>query len=260
MTGPANATTTVRGRTYAWRGEIFDSVTTILSGGIPKPALKSWGERLVAECAVEQRSAWADLEPAEAVSWLRGAPWRQTTRAAAQGSDIHAWAERWALHERVEVAELPEAQRPYAEAFADFCRDWTPEWEMTEASVYNRRWGYAGTLDALMRVRGVEGLALVDIKTGKGVFGETALQLAAYRHAEFVGLCDGSEVLMPEVAWCAVLHLTPAGYELLPVVADDDIFATFLYAAEVRAFLEGRSKEVIGAPLLPSATTLEVVS
>ena len=49
MSGPRNATTTNRGRTYLWRDETFDSVTTILSGGIPKPALTNWAAKSVAE-------------------------------------------------------------------------------------------------------------------------------------------------------------------------------------------------------------------
>jgi hypothetical protein len=181
VNSPRNATTTARGRSYRWRDETFDSVTTIISGGVPRPALKAWGERLVAETAVAKASTWAQMEPDEAIDWLKRSPWRETDRAAVAGSDIHAWAERWALGLAPSIDDLPEAQRPYAQGFAAFVSDWHPCWEMSEATVYNRRYGYAGTLDAVVNLAD-RGVALIDFKTGKGVYGEVALQLAAYRH------------------------------------------------------------------------------
>ena len=49
---PRNATESGSKRLYAWRGEKFWSVTTIISGGLPKPALLPWGIKAVAEAAV----------------------------------------------------------------------------------------------------------------------------------------------------------------------------------------------------------------
>lgn len=251
MSDPRNATTTNRGRTYRWRDETFDSVTTIIGGGVPKPALQGWGQKLVAETAVRKVEIWMGMEPQEAVDWLKRAPYRETEKAAVQGTDIHAWAERWALGDRGLIDNLPEAQQPYGRAWQQFIAEWQPVWEMSEASVYNRAYGYAGTLDALMRIeRNDLGLGLVDYKTGKGVYPKVAMQLAAYRHAEFIGLPNGDEVPMPAVDWCGVLHLTPTGYELIPVRAGTEEFRAFAYAQQVRLFCLNGS-EVLGAPLVP---------
>lgn len=238
MTNPRNATTTTQGRTYKWADETFTSVTTILGGGVPKPALKPWGEKLVATTAVKKRAIWKDMTDDEAIDWLKRAPFRETDRAAAQGTDVHAWAEAHLLGTGVTVEKAPEAQRGYLESFLRFIGEMRPRWEMSEATVYNREYGYAGTLDALLYVPLMgDGLGLVDFKTTKsGIFPETALQLAAYKAAEFVGLPDGTEVPMPEVDWAAALWLTPTQYQLIPIDAGPIAFEYFLHAQAVRDF------------------------
>jgi hypothetical protein len=267
MGQPRNATTTNRGRTYKWRDEEYTSVTTILSGGIPKPALKAWGEKLVAQTAVTKRDIWDGMSNEEAVDWLKRAPFRETDRAAVQGSDIHDWCEQHVLGAGLSVDALDEAdpKRPYLLGFLAFLAEWKPRYEMTEATVYSRKWGYAGTLDFLAWIdcshvaadlaplfgpcEVGEVLVLGDYKTGKGVYGEVACQLAAYRHAEFIGLPDGTEQPMPNVAGCVVLHLTPKGYELIPVRAGEEEFRSFLYAQQIRHFDQVIAKQVLGSPL-----------
>lgn len=251
MSSPRNATSTNRGRTYDWNGERFDSVTTIIGGGVPKPALKAWGERLVAETAYDRHDIWTNMDRGEAVDWLKRSPFRETDRAAVQGSDIHDWAEKYVLGAPVTVEDAPEAQRPYLDGFLAFLSDFSPTYEMTEASVYNRHYRYAGTLDAIVDVPGV-GRLLMDYKTGKGVYGEVAMQLAAYRYAEFVGLPDGTEAPMPAVDGAAVLHLTPGGYHLIPVQADEAAWRYFLFAQQVRIFCVDHARNVLGQPLVPA--------
>lgn len=249
MTNPRNATTTSRGRTYKWSDETFDSVTTIISGGVPKPALKAWGEKMVATTAVDKKAVWDSMTKEEAVDWLKRAPFRETDKAATKGSDIHEWAEAHVLGQP--VADPRDEIADTCAQFRQFITDWSPTFEASEVTVYNREHGYAGTLDTLVRLDGQ--LYLMDYKTGKGVYGEVALQLAAYRHAEFMGLPDGTEEPMPKVDGCAVLHLRPKGYEVIPVRAGDAEFRSFLYAREVRAFCErgGLGDQALGHPLRP---------
>jgi len=146
------------------------------------------------------------------------------------------------------------------QAFEQFLSDFSPEFLMSEASVFNRSEHYAGTLDAIVKLRatgstletaGQERTMLLDFKTGKGVYPESALQLAAYRFAEFVGAPDGSEQPVPSVDGGAVVHLTDEGYELVEVVCDEPVFRSFLYVREVFRWTDVTSKEVILPPLLP---------
>jgi hypothetical protein len=267
MANPRNATTTARGRTYRWRDESFTSVTTIIGGGVPKPALVNWAAKRVAEIAVDQQRVWTQMSKnSEKVDWLKRGPYRERDGAAVQGTAIHEWAEKRVLGLPVTVEELPAEQQPYANSFLSFVHEMGPSWEMSEATVYNREHSYAGTLDALLRLSeatvdkivaaggpNLSGLGLVDYKTNKsGIFAETALQLAAYRHAEFVGLPDGTEVPMPDVAWCAALWITDIGYQLVPVNAGHLAFEYFLSARMVRDFVEDVGKLLLApAAVLP---------
>lgn len=283
MSIPRNARQTSRGRLYEWRRpdlplddepERYWSVTTIIKGGLPAPALMQWGMKSVAEyAAVNHRQVSAMLSAVRlakddlgkyagvisdpdavgsVVDWLKGAPYRERERKADLGSAVHEEAEAYVLGQPRPEPSADVA--PYVSAFRQFLSDFGPEyvrleeWHLAEASVYNRSESYAGTLDAIADLPGL-GRVLIDYKTSNGVYSETAMQLAAYRHAEFIGLPDGTEWPMPEVDGCCVLHLRPDGYALLPVIADEQVFLAFKYVREVFRWMEETSKGVIGQPL-----------
>lgn len=303
MTQPRNARKVGQHRLYEWRSpqlpldappERFWSVTTIIKGGLPSPALTAWGMRAVAEFAVanyRQLSAMVGssyrfmrddlgnirgvLDDADAVvsaiDWLIGAPYRERERKADAGTAIHEQAEAYVLGKPMPPPHPSITGQ--VEAFRRFLEDFRPKYAkvaerdfwLAEASVYNRAESYAGTLDAIADIPGL-GRVLIDYKSAKGVYPETALQLAAYRHAEFIGMPDGSEWPMPPVDGCAVLHLpahddtwraTPSdpGYSLVPVIADEQAFTAFKYVREVFRFMEETSKGIIGEPMpVPKVT------
>lgn len=257
MAGPANATTTDTGRTYLWppTGETFESVTTIIKYGSPTGyGLIKWFKKVNVEYAVRERELWlpiAEKSNEAAVDLIMGEADRQRDSASVRGTDIHDWAERIVLG--TAVGEAPLVIRPYVEQFARFLRDWKPDYEATEATVYSRAHGYAGTMDWLARIAG-HGLVLGDIKTkpdGKTIYGEVGLQLAAYRHADFIGLPDGTEAPMPTVDACLALVIHPSSYELVPVRADADVFRSFLYVQQVRRFYDETARTVLAKKLHP---------
>jgi hypothetical protein len=252
MGTPRDARTDASGRYYWRHGRRYESVTTMLAQGWPKPGLRYWSAAQVAEAAVGTQEIWAQMEPDEAIAWLKGAPSRATERAMVRGTEVHEWAERWPLGGRPRLDEFPPERRGWVKSFLDFVSQFAPRWEMAEASVFSDAYGYAGTADALMHVDvpELEGLGLVDYKTGtgRGRYPDVALQLAAYRHADFVGL-DGRDVPMPEVSWCAVLHLRPDGYDLVPVQAGWREFERFLEVMANVAF--GEREDLFGDPIIP---------
>jgi hypothetical protein len=87
---------------------------------------------------------------------------------------------------------------------------------------------------------------LVDCKTGANLYGSMRRQLAAYRNADEVWLDNlGNKAAMPEVDFCAVLHLRreyDRGYKLLAVPAEDDDFFAFLTAQEAFHVLQADGK------------------
>lgn len=270
---PRNASESGNKRLYTWAtGEKFWSVTTIIGGGLPKPALLPWGIKSVAEAAVAKRKTltamtiecetegkcspgnWCSSCDA-AVRWLKSAPYQQRDKAADLGTRIHEAAEAYKLGRP--MPEWAEDIRPYMEQYVRWLVAHEPTFEATEATVYSRTERYAGTLDAIVTLADGRRL-LIDYKSGKDVYPEVAIQLAAYRHAEFIGMPDNTERPVPEVDGCAVLHLqatadTPAFRE---VRADREVFATFLYAREVFRWQEETSKGVLGDLILPTATMI----
>jgi hypothetical protein len=221
-------------RYYVWQGEVYPSVTSILQA-IAKPALVQWAARRVAEAVVAEAEViarLARLDPAGTVERLARAPWREKTDAGRVGTALHKGAEAIATGGRFEVTPTTEG---LVRHFLGFVRERRPTFRLTEATVYSRQHRYAGTLDAIVTIGGQT--VLLDYKTSKSIYPEYALQLAAYRHAEFIGLPDGQEVALPQIDACAVLHLTPTGYQLVEMDAGPATFGIFLAVRRLAAWL-----------------------
>ena len=110
--------TSESGRFYVWHGERYRSVTSIISGGLPKPALIGWAKKVTAEYAVANLESLKVLvadDPAGAVDWLKGAAYRDRDRKADIGLAIHAAAEAYVLE--APYPAWPEAVAPYMRAF-----------------------------------------------------------------------------------------------------------------------------------------------
>ena len=214
MTAPALASTASQGhRIYTWAGREFPSVTAILKGGVPAPFLPAWAAKAAAEYAIANLDRLRLLPAGQAVREVKRAPWQQRDQAAELGTAVHAAIEADAAGRP--RPELPDQAGPLLAAYERFTADHRPAWLASEATVFSRRYGYAGTLDAIAALAGRPGLVLLDVKTGRGVYPEAALQLAAYAHADFAGQLDGTETPLPEVEGGAVLHLRPVGRAVL---------------------------------------------
>lgn len=250
MSSPRLARSARGGRYYEVGGERYWSVTTILQG-VPKPALPRWAAKAAAEWTIGNLpavNAMAESDPAAAVEAIKQAPWRESRKKMDLGSEVHAIAEAWAMG--TELPEWSDEAAPFLSSFAGFLEEWSPTFEMTEATVANHQYRYAGTLDSIMVLDGRRVIA--DYKTGKDIYPESALQLAAYRYAEIVLMEDGSEVALPEVDGGVVIHLTDRGVRVIPVRCDRPVFESFLFVREVWRFQEQTSKYLIGDPVAPS--------
>ena len=161
---------------------------------------------------------------------------RTKDAAADAGTEAHKAIERHILGEP--IGDLGELAQASFENFLEFEKQLEPRWEASELTVFNPTAKYAGTLDFIAEIPALgEGLTLGDIKTGKGVYPEAALQLAAYRFAEFATTAHNNEkVDMPKTERAVVLHLRPDSWELVPVQADTEAFQMFLHVSNVAWF------------------------
>ncbi|HWC30709.1 MAG TPA: hypothetical protein VG845_11575 [Dehalococcoidia bacterium] len=256
MANPKTATTTRAGqRYYDWRGERFYSVTTMINGGMPKPALINWAKKFTAEYAYDHQDVLAamvaDGDRDGAIDWLKNAAYRDRDKKADLGTYLHEAIEAYALGKP--FPKIRDEASARMTNFHGFLEEYRPVFEMTEASVFNRTHRYAGTLDAIIRLgdpgNGEGARLLLDMKSGKAVYPEVALQLAAYTHAEFVAMPDGSEKPMPPVDGACALHLSDDGFELVDVQADEEVFRFFLHVREVYRWKTDVENHVLRGPL-----------
>ncbi len=258
MSAPRNAVQTNRGRFYKLGDETFVSVTNVIGKAVAKQALPPWAARTAAEFVVENLdmvSALAHDDRAAAIDLIKGSPWRKRDKAALTGTLLHEAAERHVLGQEVAVDDTT---RPFFESFCRWVDDYRPTFEAAEYSVFSRTHGYAGTADLVAVIDGERWL--IDHKTAeKGPWPEAALQLAALRYADFIGMPNGTEAPVPVVDRCGVLKVRPEGCLLYPVRADEAIHRHFLYCLQTAVFVDEVARDVIGAPL-PAPEREEVSS
>jgi len=245
------------GRTYVSRktGAAYPSVTTILDV-IHSPALLYWGPKAAAEYAVANWQALSGLPPTERAAEIKGAPWKQRDEAAEIGSAAHACIEKYVLGE--DVPDYTDSEiAPRMVQFARFEEEYKPEWIAAEMTVFNDKWGYAGTLDGIARIPQLGGVCILDVKTGNGVYEKAGMQLNAYAYAEWAEVGDNDSVLrmkLPDAAF--VLHLQKTQYRIIPVTLSDEMFQSFTVARRLVDLMAAVKQNALGEPIV-SKETLE---
>lgn len=219
---------------YKIDGQKADGVTTLLGDGLPKPALLPWGIKSVAEYAADHLDRLVEMQPMgrEAlVAALKQAPYTERDTAAKRGTEVHLLAELLAQGEEVTV---PPELAGHVESCVRFLDDWKIKPVVVEAVVASRRWNYCGTLDIVADLPDGS-RSLIDYKTSRsGIFGETALQLAAYAHAEVY--LDGEEekpVSDLGITCAHAVWIRADGYTVYPVDISEQTFKTFCHVAYV---------------------------
>lgn len=226
-------------------GDRLRSVTTILSGGVPKEGLIHWASKMATESAIENLPALVAAsrfpeQLAELQAWIRKAHTRKKDERADVGSAVHKIIESKLLGLELPVSVMigdtevrfdgPELA-PFVDQVMRFLDEWQPTFTASEMVVANPAHGYAGTLDFILSSDGLVGEALAahgfdipagvdvmgDTKTGgewdrltsaghvHGVYPEAGLQMSAYRKATWCWLRDGSRVPMPQTAEVGVV-------------------------------------------------------
>ncbi len=231
--GPKNADTDSNGlRYYTWNGLRYPSVTTIRRlAGIPH-GLHQWSLNQVIDRVLDEAPAIAlrlgSGEPSQVAmtrQYLRSAATEQRDKAALLGTAVHA-----AAAENIPITEVGPDIAPRLRQYLDWRERSGVEILATEFQVWNPTVGYAGSCDLLGRFPDGS-IWVIDLKTGKGVYGEHALQLMAYLMAEFVGMDDtvdeGTTALLHQARGIAVLHLGDKDWEFISLRSDAETWRAY---------------------------------
>ena len=232
---------------YTIDGKLYRRVTSMLGGGIPKPALVGWGIKSVANYAWDNIEAWSKLSKTDAIKLLKGSPYSQRDDAAARGTAVHKTLEAL-LGTTPMPQDLTEDEQACADAAADFLAQRDSKHLGTEITVFNNSMGYAGTLD-LWEIDRDGTTWILDYKTSKsGVFPDMAIQQVAYQRAEFALVnarsAPGGKSVAKVIPWsveCAerlgIVHVSPEGATLHPIRDPDSLVAILEAAARISQWL-----------------------
>lgn len=184
-------------RFYDVDGQQFPSVTSILSA-VAKPALVPWAakqerelvysavRRLISNPEVKRENFMASLDIAVG---REKAHVKAAAKATTIGGECHSLIE-WHLRQELKqaVGTEPAVSEKALWAFMVY-EEWRKSANLSvalvEQVVYSKRYGYAGTLDFGGEIDSADGRVTVtgDFKTGKAIYSEAHLQVAAYAHA-----------------------------------------------------------------------------
>lgn len=173
------------------RDTYYPGVTTILSSCIAKRALVPWAAKLTAKKFREKVEWLVDKDTRPSVEhfqritvldldyWEKEAakaPFAERDKAGEMGTDVHSQIDLF----------LTEGQKPSDSPSFDNFLKWYEKSGLTflagDTPVVSLGMGYGGRPDALF-VDENQRIVLVDIKTGKGVYGEAFIQMGGYAEA-----------------------------------------------------------------------------
>jgi hypothetical protein len=243
-------------RMYAWPPGAEDpefeviSVTSAIGNGYPKPFLIPWASKVSAECAVEDHEIIGAMlkkgDERAAIDHVKNARNRIMNAKADRGTIVHSALEAYVLGQPIDnpqlAAKLEDARVPRGlwkstagmiDGVLKFLKDEEPEITHSERTVFSRTHGYAGTADLIGRMKVGDSLVpvVIDIKTGKSIYDDTAMQLCAYARADFVGEDDGTEaeIMGEPIEYGIVVRPMASGtYEKVVFTLNDDVFDLFL--------------------------------
>jgi hypothetical protein len=231
-------------------GTRVPGVTTLIDAGKPKKALINWSANETANAAVNRWDELALMPPATRLEELKRARYDNVDKAKRRGTDVHRIGEKLL---RGETVDVPDELREYVDGYMALLDAFQVQAVHIEVGVASIKHGYAGIVDLVADLLIPEEgwvRAALDLKTSRsGIFGETALQLAAYRYADVMVDADGEHEMF-EVDATYAIHIRPGGSELIPVTTNPDVFRSFLYVTGVAAF-EKDSRDLIGSPVIP---------
>lgn len=222
-------------------GITLPSVTTVLKAE-DKPALVQWAVDQTVAYAIANADELNRMSESRAYGFLRWYHTRKVDALAAEfdisnyhqgvlsdagelGTMVHEWVQ-------ADIAETPypdvsKAGQKFWECVAawdQFRAEHDVKAHFTEHTVWSEIHGYAGTFDGVWTIDGKH--TLMDIKTSRGLYSSTWMQLAALYGAEELLMdgADGEDIVVRDwtspVERIAVMHIRPGDFTAAGEVMD----------------------------------------
>ena len=172
---------------YRVDGEYVPSVTTVLDN-IAIKALPQWAASEGAKWYLANHES--DIAPEDMAKGIRGAFRKKSREALDIGTLVHEYAEKailWKIGSTEsdsltlkDVPEMPDNEIAVKciNAFRGWVRENDVEWLKAEQKLYNRKYKYAGTVDAIANINGE--FCVIDFNTSGAIYDKYYLQCAAY--------------------------------------------------------------------------------
>lgn len=219
---------------YTYEGRTYPGVTGILKVLDKSGPLMSWAARQTAEAFVatidDIPRLIENIGPEGVIKAMTSRSAWKNDEAKDLGTEVHEIADRINRGEPRALDGLTLTVRARVQHYMDWLEASGWDVKISEAYLVEPFLGYGGTLDILARDR--DGRAvLADIKTGKGVYRETVLQLAAYGMAKRIQPVGApSDYPMPTVDRYAVIHVTATGVREIEIPIGDADRTAFIAA------------------------------
>ena len=227
---------------YKIKGKNIPSVTTITSMIDKSRPLLKWAENLSREFLMQYLNVPLEQNTIESAvtQYLI-----KKDKAADEGTQVHDWISQFINSklnpDKVPMPDLDIESPAVMNGITGFLK-WFNQNNITflesEKMVYSKKHNYIGTFDVLMTIDSE--LILADFKTGKSVYPEFQLQLAAYDQAlqeEYEGY---------KVKKYMILHFdkVSAEFEVVTIKPDKSHFKHFSNLLKLRKFLSDVQNQI----------------
>jgi len=224
----------------------FPGCTTMLGKKDKGYPFQQWLKRQGALAAIRNLAALSQMVETSGeeatTKFLAAAADKLRDDAGDRGTRIHDCADK--MWTRQPFQPEPDIL-PDVEHLRDWANDRKPKVLASEFMVISEKHGYGATGDLLIETDLREwgkpkerATILIDVKTSKAAYAETALQLAAIRWA------DHSEAPIEKATHYGVLHVRPGGTVLIPYDVTEREFAAFLACADLYYWDKTRAKGI----------------
>jgi hypothetical protein len=233
---------------YSWNGgPLVPGITTVQGMKDKSNALVGWAKREVAAVAVRNVEMLGKMVEEggrdSALTWLKSQPDFQRDSSAGVGTRVHAALETIG---RGGEPEMDADVEPFVASWRrDFLAVHRPVFRSVEFRVYSEKHQYGGTGDLAAEIG--PDLWLLDYKSGSGIYADTALQLAALRWADWVGIeGDPKKYRIPQATRFGVVHVRPEQTVLREYRVTETDFRAFLACRELYRWTQEVAPHVMG--------------